>query len=94
MKNRFRITLTVLFSLSAMLASSAQTSSSPLYLDPSKPVDDRVDDCVAPGRPPAAHVVRPPAETGAPALERLVMDGGVSVTWPSHRRAIAASVSA
>src|SRR5262249_10891933 len=40
-------------------------------------IDDGVDDRVARGGPPAADVVGPPTEAGAPALEGLMTDGGV-----------------
>jgi beta-glucosidase len=47
LKNRFRLTLTLAFSLAVMLASaSAQNEGKPLYLDPSKAIDARVDDLI------------------------------------------------
>jgi beta-glucosidase len=47
LKNRFSFTLTLAFSLAVMTASAAaQNSSAPLYMDPSKPLDARVDDLI------------------------------------------------
>src|SRR6187549_2257574 len=49
-------------------------------------IDHRVDHAVATGRAPAADVIRPPAETRAPTLERLVLHTRVHLDQLGARR--------
>src|SRR6266436_5747742 len=46
MESRFRTTVLALFFLLIVIPCAAQTNPKPLYLDPSQPVDARVDDLI------------------------------------------------
>ena len=46
MENRFRTTVLAFFAVLIVIPCAAQNNAKPLYLDPSQPIDTRVDDLI------------------------------------------------